>query len=191
VRTRRSRGADRGAHSAPPWRVDAAADRQAQVVGGDTEIPRHRRGGAAPGEIGEEPQRPLGGASPSDPLEAFVEGALGTVGVLADEATDAKGQDDDEGAYHVDHLPPARAARRCRRVRDVGQSATACRPATFPLTSRSLGARPTPIGGWSPHHPAIFNPDQRGAVKGLLSWENAYVLRQSTNPGGGLLEGAS
>ena len=43
------------------------------------------------GEIGEEPQRPFGGASPPDPLEAFVEGALGTVGVLADEATHAKG----------------------------------------------------------------------------------------------------
>ena len=77
--------APRGGASTP------LADGQAQVVGGDTEIPRHRRGGAAPGEIGEEPQRPFGGASPPDPLEAFVEGALGTVGVLADEATHAKG----------------------------------------------------------------------------------------------------
>ena len=35
------------------------ADRQAQVVRGDAEIPRHGRGGATPGEIGEEPQCPF------------------------------------------------------------------------------------------------------------------------------------
>jgi hypothetical protein len=93
------------------------AHRDAQVVLGDAHVPGHRPRRPAPGQVGEEPPRPLAGPAPVDALEALVEAALGAVLVLAEEPPHADRQGDDEGADHVDHVPPAAAVGPYRRPR--------------------------------------------------------------------------
>jgi hypothetical protein len=89
---------------------------QAEVVVGDTQVPGHRGGGPAPGQIGEEGQRPLRGAAPADALEAFVEGPLRTGVVGADEPAHAHRQGDHQRADHVDDVPPPRPVGVDRRM---------------------------------------------------------------------------
>src|SRR5437867_12317328 len=78
-----------------PWRRrpgSGPAHGQAQVVVRDTQISSDRGGGPAPGQIGEEPERPLRGAAPADALEPLIEGPLPAGLVRTDESAYAPRQ---------------------------------------------------------------------------------------------------
>ncbi len=72
---------------------------------------------ASPGPVRGRRRTPGRGSepAPADALEALVEAALGAVLVLADEPPHAHRQADDQGAYDVDDVAPARAIGRDRR----------------------------------------------------------------------------
>lgn len=97
-----------------------SAHGEAEVVVGDAEIPGHRRGGSAPGQVSEEGQRPLRGAAPADAFEPLIEGPLPAGLVRTDEAAHAHRQGDDQRADHVDDVPPARAVGVHRRMSTAG-----------------------------------------------------------------------
>ena len=95
----------------------ALPDRQPQIMRRHAQIARHRRGGTAPGQIREPPQCPLRRTAPADALEALVEGALRAGLVLAHESAHANGQDHDQCAHDVEHVPPPGPVRRHRGMR--------------------------------------------------------------------------